>query len=203
VKRLSLFKSSHTKKRKAEVWKGFNPFIGSRAFKFHLYSGRIFKECKSKKQVLQIIFYIKANNNSWQLFRTSIRIYVWNHFKFLHTCSVIFFVWYSPKHVILQSGTPYVEHINLVSFLHLCGKLYTFSYRTFNFLLDETWIILCFLNLSCGPHLDPSPAVIHMAVLSVLLMSRLGIHCLCYLSHLFFLLALSFSEESSRKALKA
>jgi len=40
------------KKRKAEVWKKFNPFIGSRAFKFHPYSGRPFKECKSKMQAV-------------------------------------------------------------------------------------------------------------------------------------------------------
>jgi len=33
-----------------------------------------------------------------------------------------------------------------------------------------------------------------MVVLSVLLLATLVIHCLCYLSHIFFLLALSFSE---------
>jgi hypothetical protein len=31
------------KKRKPEVWKEFNPFISSRALKFHPYSGRPFK----------------------------------------------------------------------------------------------------------------------------------------------------------------
>jgi hypothetical protein len=51
VTRLSLFKSSYTKKRKDEVWKEFNPFIGSTAFKFHPYSDRPLKEYKPKMQV--------------------------------------------------------------------------------------------------------------------------------------------------------
>jgi hypothetical protein len=44
-------------------------------------------------------------------------------------------------------------------------------------------------------HLDPSAAVIYMAVVSVLLMSRLVIHCLCYISRLLFLVAVSFSQH--------
>jgi len=40
------------KKRKPEEWKEFNPFIGSRALKFYPYSGKLFKEYKSKMQVV-------------------------------------------------------------------------------------------------------------------------------------------------------
>lgn len=87
--------------------------------------------------------------------------------------------------------------------LFMCWINSTPRHCTFTFYIDGTRIIPYFLTLTCGHHLDPSLATVCVAVLSVLLMLRLVIHRLCYHSRLLFPLVLSFSKQSSMKALKA
>jgi hypothetical protein len=49
-------------------------------------------------------------------------LYIWHHIKFLCTHSVIFCVWYSPKHTVLWSATLQVKHTKMVSTLHFCSE---------------------------------------------------------------------------------
>ena len=67
-----------------------NPFAGDGAFKFHPYSGRPFKLCKSKIQAIYIHLFTSLQIIHDRFFKKYIRMYASNDTTYLHTCSVIF-----------------------------------------------------------------------------------------------------------------
>lgn len=99
---------------------------------------------------------------------------------------------------VVQSATLQVKHIKLVSFRSLCAEqtLHLPDATPFLFSLGRTWNILQFLNPPCRLSAGSFTSCWWNVIMSVLLMSRLVIHCLHYLVHLFSCQALSFPEHS-------
>jgi hypothetical protein len=64
-----------------------------------------------------------------------------DHIKFLHTCSAIF-VWYSPKHGVLQSATLQADHMKLVAFPCICAE------QTLHFLDAALFFFFTSLNMN-------------------------------------------------------